>query len=86
MRGPGPYYIYPSALYIKSLMYGVIILPGTIAAAWLASRKPRLASMRQARNQCTKCGYDLTANVSYVCPECGTAVRTPASENDARNL
>jgi rubrerythrin len=24
--------------------------------------------------QCRKCGYDLTGNVSGVCPECGEAV------------
>lgn len=24
-------------------------------------------------NRCTNCGYDLTGNVSGVCPECGTA-------------
>jgi len=29
---------------------------------------------RSARGLCTKCGYDLTANVSGVCPECGTPV------------
>lgn len=84
MWGPGPYYIYPSALYIQSIMYGMIILPGTIAAAWLASRKPRLSWIRRARNQCVKCGYDLTGNISGVCPECGATVHTSASENDTR--
>jgi len=29
---------------------------------------------RQQTNRCAKCGYDLTGNVSGVCPECGTAV------------
>jgi hypothetical protein len=27
-----------------------------------------------ASNICRKCGYDLTGNVSGVCPECGTAI------------
>jgi rubrerythrin len=27
---------------------------------------------RLARGQCGRCGYDLTGNVSGVCPECGT--------------
>ena len=74
MWGPGPFYIHPSALYIESIMYGMIILPGTIAAAWLASRKPMLTRMRQARNKCVNCGYYLTGNTSGVCPECGTEV------------
>jgi len=27
---------------------------------------------RQRKGLCRKCGYDLTGNVSGVCPECGT--------------
>ena len=27
---------------------------------------------RRAKGQCARCGYDLTGNVSGVCPECGT--------------
>jgi hypothetical protein len=29
-----------------------------------------------ARNRCTCCGYDLTGNVSRVCPECGAPLAT----------
>ena len=29
--------------------------------------------VRRARGQCAGCGYDLTANVSGACPECGAA-------------
>ena len=29
--------------------------------------------IRRARGLCLHCGYDLTANVSGVCPECGAA-------------
>jgi len=36
--------------------------------AWLA-RRQRLA------NRCLYCDYDLTGNVSGVCPECGTDIR-----------
>jgi hypothetical protein len=28
---------------------------------------------RQLHGQCPQCGYDLTGNVSGVCPECGEA-------------
>lgn len=31
---------------------------------------------RRARNGCTRCGYDLTGNVSGLCPECGTPIAT----------
>jgi len=27
---------------------------------------------RALKNHCSECGYDLTANISGVCPECGT--------------
>jgi hypothetical protein len=30
------------------------------------------ARARAAKNLCPRCGYDLTGNVSGVCPECGT--------------
>ena len=32
---------------------------------------------RRRRGLCIKCSYDLTANVSGVCPECGTEVELP---------
>jgi hypothetical protein len=34
-------------------------------------------------NRCFECGYDLTGNVSGVCPECGTPVLTPPSPRQA---
>ena len=34
----------------------------------------RRAQVNPERNGCRKCGYNLTGNVSGVCPECGTAV------------
>ncbi len=30
--------------------------------------------MRHRRGLCAKCGYNLTGNVSGVCPECGTPI------------
>jgi len=34
---------------------------------------------------CASCGYDLTANASGICPECGTALKptTGNSEQDS---
>lgn len=34
-------------------------------------------SRRPNRGYCSKCGYDLTGNVSGTCPECGVEIRTP---------
>ncbi len=32
---------------------------------------------RRRKGLCLKCGYDLTGNVSGVCPECGTEIKRP---------
>lgn len=34
---------------------------------------------RLRRGHCPHCSYNLTGNVSGVCPECGTAIRTPSA-------
>lgn len=39
--------------------------------AW---RGPIRRLRRRRRNQCMKCGYNLTANISGTCPECGTPI------------
>lgn len=63
-----------------------LILAGVLGAfPILYVRSLGLQRQRRRRGQCTKCGYNLTGNTSSVCPECGTAVHTPASENNARN-
>lgn len=46
------------------------------AAAWATvsywlERPALLRRERLALGQCVRCGYDLTGNVSGVCPECG---------------
>jgi hypothetical protein len=42
---------------------------------WVGSR--RVVNRRRRNKLCLTCGYDLTGNVSGVCPECGTAVEEP---------
>jgi len=42
-------------------------------AAILRSPKHRREARRR-RGLCTQCGYDLTGNMSGVCPECGQAI------------
>ena len=37
-------------------------------------RGPWMRHLRRRRGRCTTCGYDLTGNVSGVCPECGLAL------------
>lgn len=58
-------------------------LPAWRFAGWLRRRRD---AWRRARfGRCTHCGYDLTGNVSGVCPECGRSVSQPvdsAAVND----
>ena len=61
-----------------------------LAAATAAYPLWRLARLRLRRRNaahipCPRCGYDLTANLSGTCPECGTAitVRSPARSKEA---
>lgn len=54
---------------------------GTCAGAligWMITRKEAQAHQT---GRCPKCEYDLTGNVSGVCPECGTVVRRPKQDN-----
>jgi hypothetical protein len=53
-----------------SLVAACLVLPGLLAR----SRRRRL--LRRRPGLCSSCGYNLTANVSGVCPECGEPRRT----------
>jgi hypothetical protein len=44
-----------------------------IAGGWLMLTPHRRNDWRRLMGRCVACGYDLTGNVSGVCPECGTA-------------
>ena len=50
-----------------SLVFPVLLVPAVFL--WRRDRKP-------LRGHCPHCDYDLTGNVSGVCPECGTACET----------
>jgi hypothetical protein len=54
----------PLHLMISFLLWSV-----TAWRHWFHPSKRRIP-----RGHCQKCGYDLTANVSGVCPECGEKV------------
>ena len=44
----------------------------TIGINYALYRPFELRREREANGQCVRCGYDLTGNVSGVCPECGS--------------
>jgi hypothetical protein len=63
------------------------VLSGLGLVMWVFNREApddpggRLWRDEQQRRRklglCLRCGYDLTANVSGVCPECGTEIEKP---------
>ncbi|MDB5293967.1 MAG: hypothetical protein JWL69_5208 [Phycisphaerales bacterium] len=73
----------PVGQTIETLIRFLVILIFVFTAGWASSRfllyvmalpgkmihGRRLA--RWTNGQCVHCGYDLTANVSGICPECG---------------
>jgi hypothetical protein len=50
-----------------------LLAPGFLAPA-LAAARIRWTHKRRLAGHCPSCGYDLTGNVSGVCPECGGAI------------
>lgn len=60
----------------------VILALAAAPVTWVAFRAPpfirrhSLTARRLRRGLCIRCGYDLTGNVSGVCPECGAALPT----------
>ena len=53
------------------LFWGTLMVIASWFALWIV--RDSLAADADDRTRCRACGYDLTGNVSGVCPECGTA-------------
>jgi len=51
----------------------VPLVAGTVAGVWAARRILAMCPWVGDAGHCANCGYDLTGNVSGLCPECGTA-------------
>ena len=51
-------------------------IPPTLLLALVLTLRAR--RHRRRINHCTACGYNLTGNVSGICPECGTPARSKA--------
>lgn len=65
----------------------ILFIPSWLPAGALAALVfvgPRLLIVKQDESQCSRCSYDLTGNVSGVCPECGTPV--PAKKEQESKL
>jgi hypothetical protein len=65
---------YDRSLVIPYWLPALVCLTLPMVRAASAIRYQR---RRASLPACSTCGYDLTANVSGVCPECGTGIATP---------
>jgi hypothetical protein len=59
---------------INAMIYGLV---GLLVGLVVGGIRRRRTVRRQRRGLYVKCGYNLTGNVSGVCPECGTQVKQP---------
>ena len=53
---------------VYAIELGIVAIACLVSAIALGFRN----TPKRFRNQCPRCGYNLTGNVSGVCPECGT--------------
>lgn len=58
----------------------VAVMLSFSAAIKLREVQRRERYTRWRAGQCTSCGYDLHANTSGVCPECGSPIPSPPAE------
>ena len=66
--------LFMAATSLGGIPAGVVVLFAVPACLWyLLDRPVWLRRRRLRRGHCEHCGYDLTGNVSGVCPECGQA-------------
>ena len=61
-------------VWLFGVMPCALLAIGVVAllAWWIPYRRRQI---RREDGRCPQCGYDLTGNVSGVCPACGTEVR-----------
>ena len=61
------------------LGYGTFAMGIGTAGCWLKYRDLHRRRLRGHSNDCRKCGYNLTGNVSGTCPECGQEIGNRAA-------
>ncbi len=58
--------------YVRLPVWGIAVL--LMIPPIRDSFRERRRASRKGRNECLQCGYNLTGNVSGLCPECGTTL------------
>ncbi len=67
----------------KAVVAVHVLVYGALGGAMGYSIRRRWCS-RDRRGRCAKCDYDLTGNVSRVCPECGTPLPEESVSSKSR--
>lgn len=69
----------PPLNWFISLPDGVLVAALALSPFFHFARWCRKV-LRRRPGTCRACGYDLTANISGVCPECGTSIQPPTKK------
>ncbi|UCE58442.1 MAG: hypothetical protein JSU63_13480 [Phycisphaerales bacterium] len=77
-KSAAPYYSWITRqVFMFPLWFPVVVFAAyPLLLLW---RRPIRGWRRRRRGLCAECAYDLTGNLSGVCPECGTAISKGAS-------
>ena len=65
---------------MTDLILFALLVPGSVFllfaayGMWRAFHESKTIEQRQENNECLTCGYNLTANTSGKCPECGKPI------------
>lgn len=76
----GPFLPFTAAPIVNFAFLAAYVAISALAYAYTAGRivgaiGARRSRARRAAGACSNCGYDLTGNISGVCPECGTRIQ-----------
>jgi hypothetical protein len=63
--------------------WSLTLLPALLPIMWAATHR-QCVSRQSCAALCIVCGYNLTANTSGVCPECGRLLHVPIADTLAR--
>jgi hypothetical protein len=74
LADPHPRAAPPLKPWSTVLGVAIWVASGVVGGLVVLHAHRRDTQARRASHRCGQCGYDLTGNVSGVCPECGTPV------------
>ncbi len=64
--------MFANAPLLTAILFAVSFISTAVLVLWLTT-----PSSQHPNGRCIRCRYDLTGNLSGVCPECGTPTGTP---------